>query len=221
MEDFDVYREGTYQQVLGTGQVRKQMVRIHRHIERPFKRKHFGRILEVGAGIGEHLEFVESSYDEYLLTDLRIDLLVEAMTPRPGLTIEQQDVQNLTYPNRTFDRVIVTCVLAHVPDPALALRELFRVAKPGAKVSIYLPCEPGILLRLARRFITYPKHVRAGVPDPYYFHFREHVHYYSALDHYLRKAFEGSSIRSRYYPLPFGTWNMNLYKIYQIDVLKP
>lgn len=216
MDEFDVYRRGTYQQVLGTGQVRKQMERVHRHMEAPFADMHFGRILEIGAGTGEHLAFVTSSFDEYVMTDLRIDLLCDGSPSRSGVTIERQDVQALTYEDASFDRVIMTCVLAHVADPMQALMEIRRVARPGAQVSIYVPCEPGILLRMARRTITIPKNRRAGVPDPYYSHFREHVHYYLALDHFVRKVFAQTWIRSRYYPFGIGTWNMNLYRIYQI-----
>lgn len=220
MEDFDVYRCGTYQQVLGTGQVQKQMNRIHRQMESNFDRLHFRRVLEIGAGTGEHSRFVRSSFDQYLLTDIRVDLLRESFEAAERFSVEEQDVQNLTFPDDDFDRVILTCVLAHVSDPVRALKEVRRVSSDGAWVTIYVPCEPGLALRVARRLITIPKNLRAGVPDPYFYHFREHVHYYLALNHYIRKIFVDCEIRSRYYPLPFGTWNTNLYRIYQIRVSK-
>ena len=218
VEEYDFYRSGAYQQVLGTGQVRKQMERVHRQMESPYGSMHFSRILEIGAGIGEHSKFVESTFDQYFMTDIRVDLLLSALPPRPNLVIEEQNVQNLSYPDHFFDRVIMTCVLAHVPDPMVALSEIKRVSVPGAFVTIYVPCEPGIALRLARQFTTLPKNRKVGVPDPAFHHYREHVHYYLALNHFIRKVFSGSRIRSRYFPLPFGTWNTNLYRIYQIHV---
>lgn len=218
MDEFDVYRSGSYAQVLGTGQVGKQMDRIHQRLEAPFTNSRFTRILELGAGSGEHLKFVRSSFEEYYLTDIRIDVLTQNIESRQGLIIEEQDVQNLRYENSYFDRVIMTCVLAHVLNPLSALSEIRRVAAHGAQVSIYIPCEPGILLRFARRFATIPKNYKAGVQDPYFHHFREHVHYYSAMNHYVRKVFARDVIKSRYYPFGIGTWNTNLYRIYQITV---
>ena len=42
----------------------------HRLMEKPFKNNSKKRILELGAGEGEHLQFVEQNFDEYLLTDI-------------------------------------------------------------------------------------------------------------------------------------------------------
>jgi ubiquinone/menaquinone biosynthesis C-methylase UbiE len=218
VEEFDFYRSGAYTQVLGTGQVGKQMNRIHRQMEAPFSEMHFSRILEIGAGTGEHSEFVRSAFDEYYMTDIRIDLLQPCAGSMEGLFIEEQNVQSLSYEDSYFDRIIMTCVIAHVPDPMGALTEIRRVAMPGAKLTIYVPCEPGILLRAARQMTTVPKNRKAGVKDPYFHHFQEHVHYYLALNHYIRRVFNNDSIKSRYYPFGIGTWNMNLYRLYQITI---
>lgn len=43
----------------------------------------------------------------------------------------QGDVENLDYPGETFDAVCSMSVLEHVSDPLRALRELWRVLKPG------------------------------------------------------------------------------------------
>jgi len=213
----DIYLSGSYQQIMGTGNLARQWARIHRKMEKPFRTRNFESVLEVGAGGAEHIKFVQSGWKTYYLTDLRIEPLTEAYQHDSSVVIEAQDVQALTYADDAFDRIIVTCVLAHVADPFRALEEIKRVSKPGAKITIYLPCEPGMLLRLARLVFTMPKNRKLGVKDPYLLHFREHIHYYSALNHYLNFVFSDAQIKASYYPFKFLTWNFNLYRIYQIS----
>ena len=40
----------------------------------------------------------------------------------------------MAFPDNSFDRVLAAYVLTVVPDPRAALAELFRIAKPGAKI---------------------------------------------------------------------------------------
>ncbi len=213
----DIYLSGSYQQIMGTGNLARQWAHIHRKMEKPFRTSNFESILEVGAGNAEHIKFVQSGWDTYFLTDLRVEPLVAEYQEDASVVIEAQDVQALTYADDFFDRIIVTCVLAHVAEPFRALEEIKRVARPGAKITIYLPCEPGIFLRLARSLFTMPKNRRLGVKDPYLLHFREHIHYYPALNHYLNFVFSEAKIKTSYYPFKFLSWNFNLYKIYQIS----
>jgi ubiquinone/menaquinone biosynthesis C-methylase UbiE len=56
-----------------------------------------------------------------------------------------------------FDRVIVTCVLHHIPNLELALTEIRRVAKPGAQINLYVPCDPGSLYRGVRHWTSHFK----------------------------------------------------------------
>lgn len=46
--------------------------------------------------------------------------------------IPSEDVTNLTYTNNTFDLVLMTDVLEHVPNPYLALEEIRRILKKSA-----------------------------------------------------------------------------------------
>ena len=44
------------------------------------------------------------------------------------------DVTAIPFKDRSFDRIIINHVLEHVPDDRLAMRELFRVLKPGGRL---------------------------------------------------------------------------------------
>jgi ubiquinone/menaquinone biosynthesis C-methylase UbiE len=51
---------------------------------------------------------------------------VTALTP-----LEKQDMENLTYPDNFFDIVYCCNALDHCTNPLKAIKEMFRVAKPG------------------------------------------------------------------------------------------
>lgn len=50
---------------------------------------------------------------------------------------QRMDVQHLDLPDASFDGVRAERVLQHVPDPAAALTEIVRIAKPSARIVIW------------------------------------------------------------------------------------
>lgn len=53
------------------------------------------------------------------------------------------DITATGAPSDTFDLVILTEVLEHVPEPLLAMQELARVAKPGGRIIVTAPFTSG------------------------------------------------------------------------------
>ena len=49
------------------------------------------------------------------------------------------DATRLPFPDDTFDRVIASEVLEHIPDDAAALAELVRVLQPGGTIAVTVP----------------------------------------------------------------------------------
>lgn len=54
----------------------------------------------------------------------------------PACADEQMDITAIPYPDNTFDYVICSHVLGHVPNEALAIKELHRVLKPDGTALI-------------------------------------------------------------------------------------
>jgi SAM-dependent methyltransferase len=79
------------------------------------------------------------------------------------LADDQADIQALPYADDSFDVVICLHVLEHIPDDALAMRELHRVLKPGGVLYIAVPNFGSIEAKLkrARWDLVHPvSHVR-------------------------------------------------------------
>jgi len=61
-------------------------------------------------------------------------------------TAVQGDALRLPFPDGTFDRVIASEVLEHIPDDSAAMRELARVLRPGGSMAVTVPrCGPEVI----------------------------------------------------------------------------
>jgi SAM-dependent methyltransferase len=87
------------------------------------------RILDVGCGTGEFAALLTAP--EVVCVDLSA-AAVEAARAR-GLTADVADAQALPFPDGSFDVVIASWMLYHVPDRARAIRELARVVRPAGR----------------------------------------------------------------------------------------
>ena len=95
--------------------------------------------------------------NNYLATDIVLsdetilDLSSKFDTPFE-LKFMEAAAQDLPFDDSAFYRVLTTCTLLHFPDLDKVLREFRRVTKDGDLISLYLPCDPGMLHRLLRHF---------------------------------------------------------------------
>src|SRR5687767_695328 len=98
------------------------LTKSHAWCEAAFdQHKHFPRVLEVGAGTGVHIDHVRHGFDEYVMTDLNapmLDLAAKRLARGQGkIVAESQDATALTFEDASFDRLIATHVLEHLPEP--------------------------------------------------------------------------------------------------------
>lgn len=97
-------------------------------------------VLDSGCGMGFYLIALQELC-ELRLTGLDPDAarlrFAEAHGARADLVVG--DAAVLPFPDDSFDRVLMSEVLEHLPDDAAALREACRVLRPGGTLAISVP----------------------------------------------------------------------------------
>jgi len=100
-------------------------------------------VLEIGVGLGaDHQKFVESGANivGIDLTNRAIELTRSRLKAFDlNSTLEIGDAESLAFSEETFDCVYSWGVIHHSPDTQRAVKEIYRVLRPGgiAKVMIY------------------------------------------------------------------------------------
>ena len=206
---------GVYDQANYSSPLQAWVMRAgHRLAEKPFgPEKHFGRVLEIGAGTGEHYAFVRHAVEQYILSDSDPEALAVARRKLPEtspdkLGFELQSAQQLSHPEQSFDRVIATHVLEHINQPHLALKEWRRVVKDGGTLTVLIPTDPGIAWRLGRRLGPRRNAIAQSIAYDYVMA-REHVNSCTNLIALLRHYFPSSL--EAWWPFPIPSVNLNLF----------
>ena len=98
-------------------------------------------VLDVGCGRGEYLRGLLARTPNALGIDTAAAKLEDCWAQHPELRNRalQVSADNMPFPAHQFDVVIVNEVLEHVPDQDGALREIWRVLKPGGKFLLFCP----------------------------------------------------------------------------------
>jgi ubiquinone/menaquinone biosynthesis C-methylase UbiE len=115
-------------------------------------------LLDVGCGSGEMLRVADARGLKTAGVDISKVGLSQAQAKVPRADLKVSWAEELPFPDASFD--FVTCIgsLEHVMDITQAVREMVRVAKPGAGVLIIVP---------NRRFVfAFVTHLRQSLfPD--------------------------------------------------------
>jgi SAM-dependent methyltransferase len=85
----------------------------------------------------------------------------------PGLVhveYPEEDIQALSWDDETFDLVLTSETLEHVPDPRLALRETRRVLRPGGRHVFTVPVDQSVAVTRSREGLEPEHHGRGGGP---------------------------------------------------------
>ncbi len=135
----------------------------------------FSKVLEVGAGSGMHINYIQHQFDEYYITDINDSFINQAkLKTTSKVFLKKEDATKLSFSDNSFDRVIAAHILEHLQNPHESLLEWARVLKPGGILTIILPCDPGIAWRLGRKLSARKKFIKKGL-DYDYWMAREHI----------------------------------------------
>jgi ubiquinone/menaquinone biosynthesis C-methylase UbiE len=93
------------------------------------------RVLDVATGAGYVAAAVAARKAEPVGIDFSAAQVRLARERYPNLAFEQADAEALPFSDHSFEAVLNAFGLCHLPNPDLALREAFRVLKPGGRVA--------------------------------------------------------------------------------------
>ena len=111
-------------------------------------------ILEIGAGKAEHLPYVSMDFQKYVMLDLLNPPEVYPGMNDPRVSWIVGDICSYDQFEEKFDRIIIMCVLHHIRDLSIALKNISKLIKPGGTISIFLPSDPGLLVRVNRKLFV-------------------------------------------------------------------
>ncbi len=102
------------------------------------------RVLDIGCGPGWFWAATSAALPERLdltLADSSAGMVAEAVErchglPFAALTGVTADAVELPFADASFDAVIAMHMLYHLPDPSLAIAEMFRVLRPGGVLAV-------------------------------------------------------------------------------------
>jgi len=138
------------------------------------------RFLDLGCGEGRHMH---AAYYMARLHAVGVDLgFEEVRRTREGFEVHPDpsgepqrfslavaDALHLPFADESFDVIVCSEVLEHIPDYAQALREITRILKPGGKLAISVPryWPEWICWKLSEHYHNTPGgHVRIFRPQP-------------------------------------------------------
>lgn len=223
----DDYYARHYAAVHGSGCLGGAADVLHERLERlrP-ETQSYPLTVEVGAGRYEHYPFVKHARTRYVATDIRspsdhaVPESSTTSTSRPDLEFVRMDALQLAFADHSVDRVVASCLLIHLPDPYAAVHEWQRVCRPDGVIDMLVPCDPGLVARGFRRFVSQRVADRQNVA-------REHYALVNAIEHLspfnrvltlTRAAIEPDRRLSvRYFPFPMiPSWNLNAFAVLSI-----
>jgi SAM-dependent methyltransferase len=101
------------------------------------------KVIDIGAGtclyrnLFSHCEYVSHDFLGY-------DGYRDNNEGQYGQIDIQSDITSIPVPDASFDIILCTEVLEHVPEPILALKEMARIVKPGGRLLITAPLGSGL-----------------------------------------------------------------------------
>ena len=94
------------------------------------------RVLDVCTGHGVLAAAAAKRGARVSALDFAEEVVETARHNVPTVEFQQGDVQNVPYLSNSFDAVICGYGIMHVPEPARALAEMYRVARSGGRVAL-------------------------------------------------------------------------------------
>jgi SAM-dependent methyltransferase len=166
----------------------------------------FRTTLEIGAGLGEHLEYEKLSAEQragYYCNEFRENMAAEIRRKFPDVRTVVGDCQaRMDFADGFFDRVIAVHVLEHLPSLPACIAEAHRLLnKETGRFLVVIPTEGSPAYSLARKISAERVYKQRIGGDYSWFYKREHINLPGEIMEELERFFVVE--RRSFFPLPF------------------
>ena len=181
-------------------------------------------ILEIGAGSSPHIQYLNHDYNRYYFLEsskFAIRHLKKNFRKNKKIYFKYYKNNKIPFKKNYFDRIIISHVLEHIPDPEQYLSQIFTKLKKNGILSIALPNDPGILWRLGRFFLKMfkvKKILKISEKEYSYMIATEHINSIFNLISIIKYKYEKNIIDEKY--LPFRIKNIDLNLFYNVTLKK-
>ncbi len=181
-------------------------------------------ILEIGAGSSPHIQYLNHNYKRYYFLEsskFAIQHLKKNFRKNKKIYFKYYKNNKIPFKKNYFDRIIISHVLEHIPDPEQYLSQIFSKLKRNGILSIALPNDPGILWRLGRYFLKIfkvKKILKISEKEYNYMIATEHINSIFNLISIIKYKYEKNIIDEKY--LPFRIKNIDLNLFYNVTLKK-
>ncbi len=102
------------------------------------------RILDIGCGNARDIARIAELGGEVVGVDISAGMVAAARKElermgKNDIALQVGDATNLDFPDASFDKVLCSEVIEHIPDTPRALREMRRILKPGGSLVLSTP----------------------------------------------------------------------------------
>lgn len=155
--------------LLSLGQTRRWRKRVVRIIDP----KPGMSILDIAAGPGSSSEPLQQAGADVVALDFSEGMLAQGRKVRPKLTFVKGDALQLPFPDHHFDLTTISFGIRNTNDYEKALREAYRVTKPGGRMVIVEFSTPtnkffrNIYLNYLMRLLPRVARLTSSNPDAY------------------------------------------------------
>ena len=181
-------------------------------------------ILEIGAGSSPHIHYLNHNYNRYYFLEsskFAIQHLKKNFKKNKKIYFRYYKNNKIPFKKNYFDRIIISHVLEHIPDPEQYLSQIFSKLKRNGILSIALPNDPGIFWRLGRYFLKMfkvKKILKISEKEYNYMIATEHINSIFNLISIIKYKYEKNIIDEKY--LPFRIKNIDLNLFYNVTLKK-
>ncbi len=120
------------------------------------------RILDLAAGTGTSSAALAGPGIEVVAADFSVGMIEAGRKRHPEITFVEADAMALPFKANEFDVVTISFGLRNVKDPRKALKEMYRVLKPGGRIVVCEFSRPPVGV-LRAGYGAYLKHVMPRV----------------------------------------------------------